>query len=666
MAGRIIDYLVGMAIFTLALATVAMLSLNFLTAPSEGLERVKLLQEAQRVGNILLNYAGQPSYWEFSSPEILGLACYDRGINDTSEYELAEKKVEAMDSVGYEKVKSALAIKNEFKVELSSPWNNWHRASSRYRVAVFNGSSLAGNASARVEFPRAHAHNSSLRVTDAMGKAVAFGIAAASFYDPYGMYYKSATINFELKNRALPYFIYYSPERNFSSFTNSTIANINTSFFVAKEEKGRSYSFGKEYENKTALVSERFAVLREELNIAYIGWSRYEMALLHSLGYPYVNFNFENVSSLFNYSSSGSLFSYDALVVGTHAAKNSSIGGNLTAHSSELEQWVESGGGLILFGQDSSYGWLDNLDIKGEGDGGINQSFTDKTLRILRYPANLTSTYTGTNVSDYLSVNMGEYSHSYSPNYTYWSQIKFTDPTAYSEAYVVTSGSGMVSNDSLIVNGDFESVEAWNTSCDPDVNCDYSAGDSAPADPTGPPGHYGRVKILKTVTGWGNWSQKFYYGGQPLPEKGNLTFWYKIKDANAPGTLYAFLGLPNGTEVTLWSHPYTSEEDFWSSVSVDLSGHMGTLGNYTIKLAVKGSGPNFEVRWDYAILNVSYYPSIWIAGKRGEGRVTASGDEPHYTGHRKMLDNMLGFALPEERRKHLYKLRVKVYGELLE
>ncbi len=682
MVGKIIDYAVAVSIFTVTVAFVAMLSLNYVASPYGDVVTSELRSELFRMNELLIKSAGEPHNWQLSSPQVIGLARHDRLRNETLEYALQEEKVQRLNSsttsaLSYAAAKSALGMGKDFNITLESPFYDWLNTSFRFRLPLLMNASPPQNASVVVEFPRAHAYAGTLVVANATGSNFTAYLASVQYYDPpYNRWLKKANLTFSATAGSGTRFYLYYADSNITSQSYSPLSATTQNVTAGEEEAWGYATYGREnLAQKSEAVSERtVAIVEDVAKLAYIGTNSYEQTLLKKLGYGFDAYDDTNISQLFNTSNARNLFTYGVVIVGTHATDSANVRNNLSSNGWNISNWSYAGGGLVVFGQElntsiDGYAWLAPLGINGSNGSGSAQVIVDETLRILNYPNNLTAR-NAANESIYLSTDANSTNnHPSAPaSGTYWTWPKLINFTLYNSSYWVTKNASVLYNDTLIYNGEFTgSATGWTPSAGTNVTCDWTDGGWAGSGVV-----YCETNNFPDTNSWGNWSQSWYYDGRVPPDAANLSFSWYIRDfgggalGSQTSTMYVFITAPDGAENVVWKADYSDNDRIWRTEYVDIGKAITRTGVYTIKLAINlktgsADGRNRAV-WDNIALNISYSPIIWLAGEYGVGKVTVTGDEPYYTGHDAMVENAIEWAYPAKRMQgHLYKLRTRVW-----
>lgn len=673
---KIFDYILGASLFFIAFIFIVATSVNYISAPREDLTSLELKEEAHRLSLLLINSEGEPRTWEYSSPEVLGLAYYDGAYNETREFALVKEKIDMLNSsrLGYEAAGDALATDKKFNIQFKNNNLGWFNSSFIYRQALLNSSNNSSNGTANLDFPRGNCYFTTLRITNQTGDLIPFENTTTGYYDSDSLWIKNATLSFETDNSSR-YLVYYSPDRGIQNIATTTISNPDFAFYPGKEEKNYDMqSFGQTPpSDRSMVVSERIVAVQGDFRIAYVGDQSYEINLLKEKGYHFDVFDNDNISLLFDLAMDPSLYSYGVMIIGSHAVLDSTnIDGNLSGNNQEIFKWVRTGGAMIIFGQDqaSKYTWMAPFGIEGVQEGGVNQTLKNLSLKILRYTNNLTWVEGGSGISTVLGNNTRQ-NHPSNAQYTFWSRPKAVNLTYYSRVDYVAVNHSNVTNSSIITNGDFSNSPlldgTWNqsTTDGAQLTNDYNNGEEA---------IQSRIDNQANVNETGNWSQDWYYGGRPFPDRANLSFRWRCREGSniEVSTLYVYITSPRGSRNLVWQGSYSDDGDCgnvaFNSNQTDVANLMNQQGWYRIELVANlntGSGPgqeNNRMQWDDVMLNTTYSPEIFISGNLGDGLVMVTGDEPSYTGHTEMMQNMVEHAYsPGRFTRHIYKMVVKVW-----
>ncbi len=680
MAERVIDYVVAISIFSITFAFVAMMSINYLGAPKADVVSAELRSDLFKVTEILVKSAGEPTNWDYSTPSLLGLAYYDAAKNRTEEYALSKEKVLMLNSsrLDYLTARDALGLERDFSLMLKSVSPGWWNSSFVYRKPILVNATSSGNVSVYIEFPRGHAYSTTLRVVNASDNLeVPFEVADLVYYDPYYNWTRGGNISFEVN--AHPdiqrFYIYYTDNPAIPS--SASVLGLVQSLAdttAGQEEINLDYpSYGiQNIVGRDTAVASRAVSVQEEIPVAYIYGSSYEEEFLRNLGYHVDAYTASNVGQLFNYSAGRNLFKYRMIIAGTHAAFDSSaIRNNLTANQADIFDFVNLGGTLVVLGQDASsvvdgYGWLYPFGINGTQVSGANQTVFNFSLKTVRFPNNLSISYTGSNDSVYLSVNrgMGVNSHPTDPAYTYWSAGRVFNMTDYRSIRRVVIKDTRDTWFPVIDNWDFNTdISSWSVNHSQPLPANQSTVTWAN---TGRSGGSVDVDYDSDDNETTDIYQDVYLEAWPVFAV--LNFSYNVYDFNpAPiqGELAVLLTLPNGTDVQLYYLNVTGTTGGWVDISVDVGDYLTVNGTYRVTLRTRGetgAGQDYKVYFDDITINATYVSSVWFIGEVGEGRIAVSGDEPHYTGHDLMIENMFEWGSEGERFvRHIYELVLGVW-----
>jgi len=660
MVEKTVDIIVGVAVFTSVLIFSSAALFNHFSQAKSFSEEERLSFEAEKIKTLLLESSGSPRNWHLSSPSALGLALYDPIRNESLKYALQDLKIEELLNLSYSTLREKLGAEGDVFIKVSFQPENWANSSFDYRIPIYINDS-SSNASLELLLPRAHC--TSIMLYDSKGRSASSSASVISYYDSSSRYIKRLNLNFSTTGENL-YHLYCSPE-DIAALPAVSIQNPAQEAETGREERFFIFSTGKIPENRTVRVLKSSAAFISSPRVAYIGNISYEEDILKNRGCRVVEFSSANIGDLFNISYENNLYTFDAVIIGTHAAQDLSINGNLTAGSSEIYSYVLKGGSLGLLGQDSGYGFLSSFYIDASAQGGVNQTLVESYLGILNFPGNLSVTYPSSQDSIYLSQRQsGASSHPSNPLYTFWSWLKPYNSTPYKNIMFASVNNSYITNSSFIIDGYFSTdpSSVWsNSTSSADIINDWTA--------TGDPELIYTAQSYTTtanIDGYANWSQSFYYGERILPEIANLSFAWRIYNySNAlPSKLYIYLRTPSGREYLLWQADYNSTTT-WNYESIDISPLLRENGTYRLTLSAwlrTGPGPGVVINrviWDEVSLKTSYMPVIWMAATLGEGKIVVTGDEPYYSGHQKLLENILYYLLPRERFKG-YIARVEI------
>ncbi len=617
---KAIDVVIAVALFSSSLIASSLLLFNHFSAQKSNLQDVELSYRAEKLALALL------------SPEWLGF----EDIENRSYLGVQDVKLRNLMSQSYDSVREKLGENFMLRIAYNYQWAN---SSYAYRIPIYIQNS-SRNATALITVRRAHC--SSFVLYDARGKKCIFNVEVLGYYDPDHRYARLIRVNFSTTGENL-YYLYCSP-RNYSQ-SYSSIAGSLQEAISGKEEKYIEVEFGRLSLKLPVSFHVIYGGYISSPRVAYLG-SLDEVTPISEMGYSVDSFSTTDV--LFNFSSNTSLYTYDALVIGSHATQNSILYANLTSHASDLFNYVALGGNLIVLGQDGRYSFLLPFYIRGFSGYGKNQSLPFSYISLLNFPYNLTSGY----------LNSTEGTHPSFPDNTFWSWLKPLNRTAYSELLILAENISTV-QESYIVNGDFSSSpepEWVNTSSPGVVNNWSTSGTLA----------YSAQSYTNTPStdGYGNWSQSFYYNGSALPEKALLNFSWRVYNyTNAlPSELFVYLKTPSGESYLLWTVTYNTTSP-WRDESLDISPLLNQNGTYTITLSahlITSSTPTAgnHIAWDNVSIYVEYKPVVTLWGELGYGKIAVTGDEPYYSGHKNLLKNLLYHMLKSD--FVVYPVRIEV------
>ncbi len=660
MVEKTIDIIIGIAVFTSIIIFSTAALYNHFSQTKSISENDQLSFEVGKFITVLLESPGSPVEWQVNNnPSIPGLALYDPLKNETLDYTLHDLKVASLFNLSYSTLKKELGVSGVILLKVTFQPENWANKSFPYRIPVYIDNS-SSNASLEVLLPRAHA--TSVKLYDNLKREVSFSGNVISYYG--NSYIKKMTVNFSTTGKNL-YFLYYSPE-NISSLPSKVIQNSSQKAEAGKEEMLLNFTTGKIPKNKTFKIISSSVAYISSPRIAYIGNIPYEEDIIKNMGFRVINFSSANIGDLFNLSYKNNLYTFDTVVVGTDATLNPSINGNLTVRKYEIYNYVLKGGGLCILGQDSGYNFISPFYIEAIPEGGINQTLVESYLSILNFPNNLSVTYPSSQDSIYLSERqVNAPLHPLEPSYTFWSLFKPYNLTPYKSVFFASVNNSYISNSSFIADGDFStdpsSVWSNSTSSSDIINAWTSTGNQDLV--------YTAQSYTNTasIDGYANWSQSVYYGGRIVPEIANLSFAWKIysySDA-LPSKLYIYIKTPSGREYNIWQANYNSTT-LWKSENIDISPLLKENGSYTLTLSAwiktgDTGGEANHVLWDNISLSTSYMPVIWMGGRLGDGKLVITGDEPYYSGHNKLLENIIYYLLPKKMfRGHIARFSIGV------
>lgn len=633
MAGKNIDFIVGVSLFMIAIIFTTMISLNYLSPSRSEVKTSELKGELFKACELLMESRGEPVNWHTTSNlEKLGLAFYDKNKKEVIEGVLDENKVNKLYSIEYTKAKEALGLKRDINIRFVPKVEDWWNSTFEYRKALLVNSSLNLNVSVNLSFPRAHAHITSVRIRSS-SSSIPFEIKNPEYWDSNKYWLKYCTIEFKTNGEKL-FYVYYDNSTLSPANTTLNLVLSNVSVEIGEEERFYNFpTYGKtNIANKENAVVHRILNIREAPRIAYINGSEYEFNLTENLGYSLDYYSQTNISDLID-----RIFFYDVVVVGSKAGENSAINAYLS--NKAIFDYVYLGGCLAVFGQGSNYTWLSNFGIRGWDISGENQTVANFSLRIIRSPNNLAQVYTS-NDSIYLS------------GAPYTSVPKVINRSLYNRIEKITINRTEF-NESLIKNGYFDTnANYWSfSSTDPSILGGWEASGNIYVDVSSP-----------DITGMGEWNQTLTYSNTTLLNKANLSFCYNVSAWNSPGAsniLRVSLRLPNGKSEEVWSESLTGLTQGWVCISRDISSLVYETGEYNLRLIAElstGAGtPEIKIQWDNISLNLSYNPAIWISGEIGEGKITITGDEPSSTKHDRLIENVLEWCLPEKN-KYVYEM----------
>ena len=677
MAEKAIDYVVAISIFSITFAFVAMISINYPGTLKSDVVSFELKSDLFKVTEIIIKSTGEPTDWDYSTPSVLGLAYYDTAKNRTIEYALSKEKVLMLNSsrLDYLTARDALGLEKDFTLSLKSISPGWWNSSFMYRKAILVNAPSGGNISTYIEFPRGHAYSTTLRVVNASDNLeVPFEVVDQEYYDPYYNWTKRCNVSFEVG--AVPgtqqFYIYYTDNLSIPSSASvlGLIQSV-TDTTTGKEEINLDYpSYGiQNLMGKDMAVASRVVSVQEEIPVAYIYGSSYEVDLLRDLGYHFDVYTASDIGQLFNYSAGRNLFKYRMVIAGTHAAFDSSaIRNNLTANQADIFDFVNLGGTLAVLGQDASstidgYGWLYPFGINGSLVSGTNQTVLNFSLKAVRFPNNLSRTYTGSNDSIYLSVNRGANSHPTSPAYTYWSVPRMFNITDYGIIRRVVTNRTEDVWFPVLNNEDFNTdLSSWTVNHSKPLPADQATVEWVN---TGRSGGSVHVDYDSNDNETADIYQDVYLEAWPVSAA--LNFSYNVYDFNPAPTqsdLTVLLTHPNGTVIQLYYLNVTGTTG-WVDISIDITDYLTVNGTYRVALQAygqTGAGQDYKLYFDDITINATYVSTIWLIGEIGGGKIAVSGDEPHYTGHDRMIQNMLEWGSEKERFvRHLYELVLGVW-----
>lgn len=628
MVSKILDFMVACAFFMVTIIFLTMIIFNYSAPLKSQSESSEFASEIYRIEGILTKSM---------------LPYYDRYKGEIFEGLLDESKIENLYYSNYSEIKNKIGIKGDFRINISPAVSNWHFSNFKYRKMIVVDVSDV-NVSVCMSFPRGHAHADSLRLVNFSGNLIPFELKNSTYWDDNKTWLKTCTLEFSTGDgRYL--FLYYNGSATHPANSTLNLSVSNASVVVGIEERYLSFGvYGAKYSGKEKAVDERLITLRESPRIAYINGSNIEYSILNELGYKVDFYTDRNISDLVDH-----IFLFDAVIVGSEAGRNLLINSNLSRK--EVFDYVNLGGSLLIFGQNiGGYGWMRNFGIVEWNVSGLNQTVHNFSLKILRSPNDLGLVYLS-NDSIYLSSSYGNSS------YTFYSVPKVINRTLYSKIEKITVNRTRI-NESLIKNGDFDSnADFWDfTNTSPYIEGDWEL-----------PGHIYVDLSTSNKEGEGIWVQTFEYTNTTLINEANLSFCYNVSVWNSPGSsniLSVNLTLPNGTDAKIWEESIASTTGEWVCITKDVSKEFSEIGNYKIKLISHLSTSNapseVKVQWDNISLNVSYNPTIWLEGNIGEGRVSITGDEPTYSGHKKLIENMVEWGLPKKS-IYAYKMVVEVW-----